>query len=142
MRILLADDPMEELRRFLGQSQKGRGRRPADNKDRNAKITLDVESRVNLGMSIRAASQEVAAQTRRGQAPIDAAMVRKIHEINRDTPEVQMVLWVLKGGPRGHLLRRADIWFHPRPGRRPTEGACRRERPSRRPAIPNAQLRG
>jgi hypothetical protein len=99
LRILLDGDPEEALRRFLGRSREAHRPR-ADNKDRDAKITLDVESRVNLGMSIRAASEEVAAQARRGRAPIDAAMVRKIHKANRDTPEVQMVLWVLRGDPR------------------------------------------
>jgi hypothetical protein len=58
LQILVADDPVTELKRFLGQHH---SRPPQDNRRRDFTIYADVKKLSNGGMSIRAACKEIGA---------------------------------------------------------------------------------
>lgn len=74
LQILLADDPVAALRRFLGQRGRGRGRPPAANEDRDLKIAVAVAERIFGGMTTEAACEAVEKE-----AAVGFEMVRKIY---------------------------------------------------------------
>jgi hypothetical protein len=87
LRILTADDPAAALRRFLGQTPRGRGRPPADNAFRNLMIAADVQEMHIGGASIDAACCAVGKA-----AGLSPEAVRKIYFVGRDTDEVETEL--------------------------------------------------
>jgi hypothetical protein len=97
LRILTAEDPIAELRRFLGRRPGRRGRPVADNAYRNVMIAADVQELVNAG-SIDAACEKISTVV----PMLDFHAVRSIYYTSRDTLEVKAEL-----GWRG--LRNAEF---------------------------------
>ena len=81
---MLADDPVEATRRFLGKIR-GRGRPIDDNERRNILIAAAVAELVHGGSTIDDACEAVEKE-----APVGFEMVRKIYLKRRDTLDVRV----------------------------------------------------
>jgi hypothetical protein len=81
-RILIADDPVAELKRFLGRGRR-RGR-PADNVWRDLMITIDVQERVDSGLSVENACAAIGVDTN-----LSREAVEKIYYTHRGKRLVQ-----------------------------------------------------
>jgi hypothetical protein len=90
LRILLADDPVADLRSFLGQRARRKGRPTADNERRDITIATDVAALVYDGMTIDAACEAIEKE-----APVGFEMVRKIYLARRNTLDVKANLGLL-----------------------------------------------
>jgi hypothetical protein len=80
LRILTAEDPVAELKRFLGRK---RGR-PADNEWRDFMITIDVQERVDSGLCVNNACAAVGDDIH-----LSPDAVEKIYYAHRGNPGVQ-----------------------------------------------------
>jgi hypothetical protein len=80
LRILTAEDPVAELKRFLGRK---RGR-PADNWWRDLIITCDVQEQVDSGSSIKDACVVISADLH-----LSPDAVEKVYYAHRENPGVQ-----------------------------------------------------
>jgi hypothetical protein len=87
LRILLADDPVVELKRFLGRRSRGKGRPAGDHEYRDFMIAADVAELV-LGGEKR----DNACLTISKQANLSFERVLAIYNARRDTPELRAEL--------------------------------------------------
>ena len=95
LRVLLAEDPYEELERFLGKGpprrkkqRNGKGRPAEDNERRNILIATDVSERVDSGMTVDEACEAVDKQ-----APVGFEMIKKIYQArDRDAVAAELCL--------------------------------------------------
>jgi hypothetical protein len=81
LRILTAEDPVAELKRFLGRK---RGRPAADNAWRDLIITLDVQEQVDSGSRVKDACALISADIN-----LSPDAVEKVYYANRENPCVQ-----------------------------------------------------
>jgi hypothetical protein len=80
LQILTAEDPVAELKRFLGRK---RGR-PADNAWRDLMITFDVQQRVESGSSVKDACVKISVDIN-----LSPDAVEKVYYAHREKPGVQ-----------------------------------------------------
>jgi hypothetical protein len=88
LRILLADDPVDRLKRFLG-SRRGRGAPQKDTKRRDIWVAAQIQRLRDSGMSIADAC--MAIQNARGLC-LSAETARRIYNHRRDSLEVKLSL--------------------------------------------------
>jgi hypothetical protein len=88
LRILLADDPVDRLKRFLG-SRRGRGAPQKDTERRDIWVAAQIQRLRDSGMSIEDAC--TAIQNARG-VRLSAETARRIYNVRRDSLEVKLSL--------------------------------------------------
>jgi hypothetical protein len=83
LQVLTAEDPVAELKRFLGLDRK-RGRPAADNEWRDFMITMDVQERVDSGLSVKNACAAIGDDIH-----LSPDAVEKVYYARRDNPGVK-----------------------------------------------------
>jgi hypothetical protein len=128
LRILLAENPVAALGRFLGfEERRGRGRRKADNLYRDRVITSDVVACIRGGATVEDACAVVAKA-----AALSEDAVRKIYLADPDVRFLNALrhglLWLLNGDRlvdgRDRDANRSATELSPKAGRGRGRGAC------------------